>query len=188
MENNFKACCFTGYRPSKFSFPLNKGNREYIEFENALTETLLSLFEDECYTFISGVAMGFDIIAAEAVLELRRCVSHPIKLICAVPFKTQSDTFTDGWKARYNAVLEAADEIVYTSENYHRGCYGTRNRYMVDNSDYVLTWFDGAEGGTRNTIIYAIKNEKRVVNLKYLDEEPPVLDDIFYSVEDADFY
>lgn len=165
VEENFKICCFTGYRPSKFPFPLNKSNREYIEFENGLTMALLSLFEDECYTFYSGGAMGFDIIAAEAVLDLKKACLHPVKLICALPFKKQADTYTDGWKARYEAVLAAADEIVYTSEEYNKGCYSIRNRYMVDNSDYVLTWYDGAEGGTKNTVNYARKSGKTVVNL-----------------------
>lgn len=165
MEENFKVCCFTGYRPSKFPFPLSKSSRQYIEFENKLTEALLSLFDDECYTFYTGGAMGFDIIAAEAVLDLKKASPYPVKLICALPFKNQSDTYTDTWKSRYEAVLAAADQIVYTLEEYHRGCYSIRNRYMVDNSDYVLTWYDGAEGGTKNTVNYALKNGKTVVNL-----------------------
>ena len=186
MNEEFKVCCFTGYRPSKFPFPLNKRNGEYIEFENLLTETILSLFEDGCATFISGVAMGFDIIAAETVLELKRCSKAPVKLICAVPFKAQSDTFTDEWKARYNAVLSAADSIIYTSENYHKGCYGVRNRFMVDNSDYVLTWFDGAAGGTKSTILYALKKDKRVINLKNLNDESQYESDVIYSVLEDD--
>ncbi len=188
MNEAFKACCFTGYRPSKFPFPLSKDNREYIEFENALTSTVLSLFEDGCATFISGAAMGFDIIAAETVLDLRKGSKYPVKLICAVPFKAQSDTFTDEWKARYNAVLAAADQIVYTSENYHKDCYGVRNRYMVDNSDYVLTWFDGAKGGTHNTILYALKNEKRVINLRNLNQEPIIYSDTFYTAWDDESF
>ena len=165
MEDNFKKCCFTGYRPSKFPFPLDKNRKEYIEFENSVTAALLELFDDECYTFYSGGAMGFDIIAAEAVLDLRKVCPHPVKLICALPFKNQSDTYTDHWKSRYEAVLKSADQIIYTSEEYHRGCYSVRNRYMVDNSDYVLTWFDGASGGTKNTVDYALKKGKTVVNL-----------------------
>lgn len=165
MEERFKVCCFTGYRPSKFPFSLNKSNEEYIKFENELTVTILSLFDDECYTFYTGGAMGFDIIAAEAVLDLKKACPHPVKLICAVPFKNQSDTYTDVWKSRYEAVLSTADEVVFTSEDYHRGCYSIRNRYMVDNSDYVLTWFDGAGGGTKNTINYALKKGKTVVNI-----------------------
>ncbi len=188
MENNFKVCCFTGYRPSKFPFPLSKENREYIEFENVLTDTVLSLFGDGCNTFISGAAMGFDIIAAETVLDLRKGSKTPVKLICAVPFKAQSDTFTGDWKARYDAVLAAADQIIYTSEDYHKGCYSVRNRYMVDNSDYVLTWFDGAKGGTHNTILYALRNGKKVINLRNLNDEPVVYNDTFYTALDDEIF
>ncbi|MBQ8203980.1 MAG: DUF1273 family protein [Clostridia bacterium] len=184
MESQFKSCCFTGYRPSKFPFPLSKANGEYIEMENSLTTTLISLFEDGCDTFLSGGAMGFDIIAAEAVLELRAASKRPVKLICVLPFKEQASAYTDGWKARYDAVLSAADQIIYTSENYYKGCYGKRNKYMVDNSDYVLTWFDGTAGGTRNTVTYALKCNKRVVNLKYLENEQlSLFEDTVYFVD-----
>ena len=40
-----------------------------------------------------------------------------------------------------------------------------RNKYMVDNCDFVLTWFDGKTGGTKNTIDYAIKKGRKVINI-----------------------
>ena len=43
---------------------------------------------------------------------------------------------------------------------------------MVDNSDYVVTWYDGKQGGTRNTLNYAQKKKRYIVNLnvEYLKE------------------
>ncbi len=166
MEENFKCCCFTGYRPSKFPFPLDKSSAEYIEFENRLTNIIFSLTEDGCYTFMSGLAMGFDIIAAETVLLLKKAYKKAsITLMCAVPFIEQSSGFTDEWKERYNAVLEKADKTVLISDKYFKGCYDRRNKFMVDRSDYVVTWFDGRAGGTKNTVEYAEKTGKTVINL-----------------------
>ena len=160
------ACCFTGYRPSKMPFPLAESSPEYIKLENKLIDAVFSLPDEGCCTFYSGMAMGFDIIAAETVLLLKNSLKDkPIKLICALPFPEQTEKYTDEWKERYKRILEQADEVVTVSDRYLRGCYQKRNEYMVNNSDVVITWFDGQSGGTKNTILYAQKKNKRIVNL-----------------------
>ena len=50
--------------------------------------------------FISGMAMGVDIFAAEAVLKLKE--KYPqIKLECAIPCETQANKWSEGWRNRY---------------------------------------------------------------------------------------
>ena len=71
-RENFFSCCFTGYRPQKLPFPVDPGNREYIAFENALMDTVFELANNGCRTFYSGMAIGFDIIAAECVLTVKK--------------------------------------------------------------------------------------------------------------------
>ena len=166
MDDGFKKCCFTGYRPQKFPFDISKKNPEYIKMENALTDVIFSLPEDDCFTFYSGMAMGFDIIAAETVLLLRRAYEKAsIKLICAVPFIDQPSAFDEEWKKRYNDVLSQADEVILISDKYYPGCYAKRNEFMVRYSDYVVTWFDGRSGGTKNTVKFAEKLGRKVINL-----------------------
>ncbi len=166
MENvyDFKKCCFSGYRPSKFPFKLNNDDVDFLVFQKHLFQTLQSLIDDGCRIFYSGMAMGFDIIAAEAVLYFRGKVPN-IKLICAVPFENQEVAFSDEWKKRYDFVLKCCDEVEVISKNYHNGCYQIRNKYMVDNSDYIVTWYDGQKGGTRNTLLYAEKKKRYIINL-----------------------
>lgn len=159
-----KVCCFTGYRPDKFPFKLERGNAEYTAFENRLIETVFSLPEEECFTFLSGMAMGFDIIAAEAVLLLKSR-NPSVKLICALPFADQGAGFPEPWRKRHEKILRCADEVFNVSEEYHSGCYYRRNTFMVDNSDYVVTWFDGKRGGTENTLKYAAKKCRHIINL-----------------------
>ena len=36
---------------------------------------------------------------------------------------------------------------------------------MVDNCDYVLTWFDGKSGGTRNTFNSAASKQRQILNV-----------------------
>lgn len=165
VYNGIEKCCFTGYRPAKFPFSLNKEDSQYKKFENSLIEELLSLIESGCHTFFTGMAMGFDIIAAELVLMLKNAYRFDnIKLICVLPFSSQGESFTGFWKNRFYSVLEKCDGQVVLSDEYFSGCYQKRNEYMVENSDCVLTWYDGKAGGTRNTIDYALLKKRYVIN------------------------
>ena len=169
MESKFyegiKKCCFTGYRPAKFPFSLNREDPDYKKFENALVEEMMSLVGSGCRVFYCGMAMGFDIIAAELVLMLKRAYGYSdIKLICVLPFPEQADSFTSFWRKRFNDILDLCDEKIILAKEYSMGCYQKRNVYMVDNSDAVLTWYDGKQGGTHNTIEYAAKTQKYIIN------------------------
>ncbi len=169
--NNFEAsaenlkCCFTGYRPSKFPFSIyNAESTEYKKFENSLIEEILSLCHNGCRTFYTGMAMGFDIIAAEIVLLVKNAYNTPLELVCVLPFKNQSENFYPFWKNKYDNIIKQCDSVVCIESEYKKGCYQQRNKFMVENSDYVLTWYDGKSGGTRNTIDYATKIGRYIIN------------------------
>lgn len=161
----FKKCCFTGYRPSKMPFSLERENEEYKAFENALIEQLLELAKQGCTEFYSGMAMGFDIIAAETVLFLKEVCKKEVRLVCVLPFLAQSSTFNPEWKKRYDKIIEKCDKKIVLSGEYMPYCYQQRNEYMVDNCDCVLTWYDGKPGGTRNTLNYAKKKQRYIFNI-----------------------
>jgi len=144
---------------------MDRCDKEYIEFENKLIENVLTLIKNGCTVFYSGMAMGFDIIAAETVLLLKKQSNLPIKLICVLPFKNQKCTFSDFWCKKHDFILNNCDEKIVLYEDYFKGCYQRRNKYMVDNSDCVLTWFDGKSGGTKNTIDYANKKGRFIFNI-----------------------
>ena len=167
MPDKFKSCCFTGYRPQKFPFRFDSADKAFRVMENKLIDAVFSLPAEGCYTFYSGMAMGFDIVAAEAVLLLREgCKTASIKLICALPYIEQAAAFTGDWKKRYEDILSKADEVVLISDQYYKSCYQKRNMFMVDNSDFVITWFDGKPGGTKNTLAYAARKGARIINLQ----------------------
>ena len=84
-------------------------------------------------------------------------------LECVIPFPGQADSWEmDDQKRRYN-ILTATDESVITSSTYSKGCYFTRNRYMVDKADVVVCAFNGQRGGTAYTVNYALKQNKIVI-------------------------
>lgn len=94
-------CCFTGHRPEK----LNRPERE-IKLE--LKKEICRVLEDNFTVFISGMARGVDIWAAEIVLQLRKD-GIPVRLICACPYPGFERNLSNIWKTRYTAILNAAD-------------------------------------------------------------------------------
>ena len=162
--DNVKKACFTGYRPEKFSFKLNNSDIDFQKMFSRIKRTLEALIEDDCKIFYTGMAMGFDILCAECVLELRQ-KHKDIQLICALPYEKQDSGYPIDWQQRYKYVLKKCNQKVIISEEYHKACFQQRNMYMVDNSDFVICWYDGKSGGTRNTLKYAQKKSRTVINI-----------------------
>ena len=164
MADRAHTCCFTGSRPEKLTFDY----RREPYYLDALRRDLRSAVEhaiDAGYVnFISGMSRGFDLWAAEAVLDAR--AAHPdVRLICAVPFKAQAHHWDAEWRNLFSRVLQQADEIQVLFDQYERGCYYARDRHMVEQSDRVICWYTGAPGGTQYTYQYAQKQGCHIVNL-----------------------
>ena len=85
-----------------------------------------------------------------------------INLIAVIPYEGQTNNWSDDWKHRYADILNQADEKVLLQKHYTRGCLHARNRYMVDNSSFIIAVFNGEEGGTKYTIDYARKQGLRI--------------------------
>lgn len=108
-------------------------------------------------TFISGMAKGVDIVAAEIVLHLR-AQDPRLKLICALPHPGFGQHWLGGWTERFQQVLDWADLERTICPAFSRASYQARNEWMVCHSDMVIAVFNGKPGGTKNTLDYAKKN------------------------------
>lgn len=141
------------------------GHRTYRgEAGDALSRTLEELHARGFRTFLSGMALGFDLAAAEAVLALReRCPE--VRLIAAIPFPEQARRFPRDERVRYERVLAAADEAEVITPTYHPGCYAVRNNFLVDHARVLVAWYDGSPGGTRYTVGRALARGRELVNL-----------------------
>ena len=155
MKKN-KTCCFTGHRqiPSE----------ERAEITDRLERVIASLYQKGILYYGAGGALGFDTLAAQTVLRLRE--SYPgMKLILVLPCLTQ----TRGWRpedvAEYERIKAQADKIVYTTQQYTRGCMHKRNRHLVDNSGVCVCYLTGNSGGTAYTVHYARKQGLHVINI-----------------------
>lgn len=141
------------------------GHRTYRgQADEALRALLVRLTERGFRTFRSGMAVGFDLAAAEAVLALRPLVAG-VRLVCAIPFEGQERRFPPQERERYRRILAAADEAVFVGERYAPGCYARRNDWLVDHASLLVAWYDGSAGGTRYTVRRALRRGVEVVNL-----------------------
>ena len=146
-EKRMMRCCFTGHRPEKLN-----ANEE--EIKQSLTIAIDSALAAGKRTFISGMARGVDIWAAELVLQ-RRMEDSSIHLICAVPHPSFEKRWGAQWQRRYQKVLQDADLVRMITPAFSMGSYQARNEWMVDRSSLVIAVFNGEPGGTRNTVDYA---------------------------------
>lgn len=112
--------------------------------------------EDGLYVFISGMARGVDIRAAEIVLGLRAEGKH-VRLICASPYEGVERGWNPHWQERYKAVLREADAVRFICPHYSKSCFQIRNEWMVNHASRVIAVFNGQKSGTKNTIDYAKK-------------------------------
>ena len=116
-------------------------------------------------TFLSGMALGFDMMAAEAVLKAKQ--THPeVKLIAVLPFPEQDSKFSAQTKLKYRYILSQADKTVITSPSYtNAGVYHIRNRYLVDHCSLIVCYFNGTPGGTQKTLEFAQRSGKQIITL-----------------------
>lgn len=142
-------CCFTGHRPEKL-------HRDAQGAITALATAIDRAIAEGYTTFISGMAKGIDIWAAEIVLN-RRAQNPEIKLICAVPYPGFELGRKDEWTERILRIMFEANSVKFVREKYSRSVFQIRNIWMVDHSSLLIAAYDGEAGGTKNTIDYALR-------------------------------
>lgn len=159
-------CCFTGHRPSALPWKYNEKGVDFVMFRHRLRVAVEKAIERGYTRFITGMAQGVDLIAAEVVLDFKR-ENPSIILECAVPCKNQQADWNEENKIRYNEILRVADRVTFiTDQDYTEGCMKKRNEYMIENSSLVIAGFNGKVGGTKQTISLARKKGVEVITIK----------------------
>lgn len=152
-----KSCCFTGHRPERLNYSEH-------EIKILLQKAIDTAISDGYTTFITGMARGTDIWAAEIVLDRKKHFPD-LQLICAVPHPNFEKKRSVYETARYNNIILKSDCTVTVSSFYYKGCYQVRNKFMVDNSSLVIAVFNGQASGTKNTILYAKSKNLKITNV-----------------------
>ena len=137
-------------------------NTSEKEVKAALRKQIDQAVHDGFTVFITGMARGVDLWAAEIVLDLRKR-NKEIRLICAIPHEGFEARWSPSWQQLYRYVLTEADLTRVISKGYRTGVYQVRNEWMVNHSTRVIAVFNGQPSGTKNTIDYAYRQGVPVV-------------------------
>ena len=154
-EKRLHRCFFMGHRPEK----LDKSPEEVRAW---LEKEIDRAIADGYTTFISGCAMGVDIWAGQIVL--RKKADRPsLRLIAATPWPGFAARWSDEWKRQYDELLNGADLVHTVSDRYYDDVFRQRNEWMADHSRRLIACYNGAPGGTKDTVEYARANGLEVV-------------------------
>lgn len=153
--------CLTGHRPKSLPWKYDETKEDCQKFKQKCKEIFVGAINYGITTFLTGMAEGFNMIAAEIILEIKKDIPH-VKLIAVIPCNGQEIRWTKSQQKRYREILKQCDEKIVLSENYNSTCMNNRNLYMVQNSSICIACWSGKPSGTKNTIIYAKENGCKV--------------------------
>lgn len=173
MEPEEITCCFTGHRPVKLPWGMRETDSRCLDAKNWIAEQLRELYEKGYRRFLCGMAIGCDTLFAQEVLKLK--AEHPdTMLFGAIPCADQASGWNRKQKETYAALVEQCDEIKIFSPSYNSLCMNERNSYMVENSTVLLACYNGTPGGTRNTVLAAMR---KGIEIRILDPDELVRDE-----------
>lgn len=157
------ACAFTGHRPQKLPWRRDEAAPGCVALKEALAAQIAALVEDGYTEFLTGMAEGVDMWAAQIVLSLR--VTNPkLRLHCILPCAEQSERWSAASREQYRTILEQADSIIFVNRVDNKNCMLERDRFLVSYASLVLAVYNGERrGGTAATVRYARKLGRELI-------------------------
>ena len=154
-----QTCCLTGHRV----IPPGEEKKIMVRARNIL---LRLIREQNVRYFGVGGAVGFDMMAAEYLLDLKAHKEHQLKIISVLPYPAWRETedWTDELRRREENILRACDKVVYVRPEFETGVFLLRDRKLVDGSAYCVSYCNRPRTGTAYTVKYALDRGVKVFN------------------------
>ena len=159
MTQEQQTCCLTGHRV----IPPGEEKKIMVRAQNIL---LRLIREKNVRYFGVGGAVGFDMLAAEYLLELKAHRERQIKVISVLPYPAWQETedWTDALRLREDRILRACDKIVYVRPEFEKRVFLLRDQKLVDGSAYCVSYCNRPRTGTAYTVKYAMDHGVKVYN------------------------
>lgn len=152
-----EAAAFSGHRS------LQQQSEE--ELREKVRKQIKSLYAKGVYAFFNGMALGFDMLAAEELISLKKELPYLI-FVAVVPFRGQSDRWQVESRDRWATILKKADQVIFVSDSYFDRCFLKRNDFMIDRVGHLICYYDGKPfGGTAYTYRKAKTKKRLITNL-----------------------
>lgn len=134
------------------------------EIETALAEEVRTLIRSKEYVeFLVGRNGEFDLLAASVILRTRNALDFGNNaLILVLPYMTSDYRKNTAALESYYDEIEICGE---SAECHFKSALQVRNHIMVDRSDLIVCCVSHESGGAFQTIQYAQKQNKRIINL-----------------------
>lgn len=138
------------------------GHREvYKNIDSDLTASIEYAVSKGCTIFLTGGIGQFDALFASYVRSVKK--HHPeIELVLVKPyFSNKLNKSKEFYEMMYDDILipEAVMGVHY------KAAIKVRNRWMVDQSDLIIAYVYRDFGGAYDTIKYAEKQRKEIINI-----------------------
>ena len=135
-----------------------------IKIENLLKEQIRKLIDENEYVyFLVGRNGDFDQCVSSSVLRVRKKYRDDNSaLVLVLPYPTAEYLNNENYFHDYYTDIE----ISYAASMAHpKSAIPIRNREMVDRADLIICYIEYEKGGAWQTIDYAMKQGKTVLNL-----------------------
>lgn len=157
-------CCFTGPRPPRLPAGGRENAPEMLVLREKLRRAVQDAYDDGYRAFFCGMAEGFDLLAAEAVLELCSKYSDA-HLVEAFPSPESRTHHSPEVCKRIEAITAKSGAVIYCREHYAKGCELSRNAFMVRNCRRIIGYYNGLSNGTAHCWKLALSQGLEAVNL-----------------------
>ena len=104
-------CCFAGHRPDRLPSGWRQDPTALAPLTAALDQAIGQAVKDGSRLFLTGMALGVDMLAARLVLH-RRNRGEPVSLGAVLPCPRQESRWNPEDQRRYRSLLEQADWVL----------------------------------------------------------------------------
>ena len=136
---------FTGHRPKGLPWGCDESDPRCVSLKEKLRAEIIAAYSRGARYFLSGMAEGTDLYAAEAVLELKRTLPD-IELIAVFPYGS-------GNSPRQRRAAARAVSVVSIAPEYDGYCMMARNGFLARHCGSMICVFSGdTQSGTAATM------------------------------------
>jgi uncharacterized phage-like protein YoqJ len=156
LEDKIYTVAFTGHR--------NINREDILLLPSLLEKTILTLAHRGAVVFRAGGAIGFDMLAALKVLDMKERLPQ-LELELILPCKNQTERWDAASVRTYNYILKNSTRHRFLYDSYVDGCMLARDRQLIEGADVCVAYCTRSQGGAAYTCAYALKNGLELINL-----------------------
>lgn len=163
-----KVCAVTGHRPTRFKFKYNEDYSLCKKIKRSMQKQFMRLHDEEGVRRIYvGGSLGVDMWAGEIVLRLKETPGYEdMELAVVLPFPGHDFRWDGRSRKRLKFLIKHSIEHLIIGTQDCRESYIKRNRYMIEQADYLLAVYDNdqtEQSGTMQMVNYAKKKRLHMV-------------------------